>query len=86
MGLIPFSGPEAGKAESGTYEIYGSNEILSRLRHPPFNNYSNVLVLFRNGRASVILPVLIDSGPNYEWRKSLREWFTDLPPAPTHVE
>lgn len=71
---------DSGTSDSGAYEIYGSNEFLN-IREPPLNGYSNVLVLYRDGKASVILPVLVGHGLDYEWRESLGEWFTDLPPA-----
>ena len=70
---------EVGKADSGEYEIYGSNEILN-LRHPPFDNYANALVLYRNGKSSVILPVLVNGDYNYRWRQRLSECFSDLGP------
>lgn len=69
---------ESGASASGDYEIYGSTDMLN-IREPPFNSYSNVLVVYRGGKASVVLPVLIGIGLNYDWRKSLSEWFTDLP-------
>lgn len=65
---------ESGKVEVGSYKIYGSNESFNI-----DNDYSlhfwNVLVVFREGKVSVIysFPARTD------WRQKLRERFVDLP-------
>lgn len=73
---------EAGKVEGSNYEIFGSTEILN-IRQQPGDEYSNILVLYREGKVRVIHRVEIGLGPNYYWRQSLSELFTDLP-RPDH--
>ena len=62
---------EAGKVKSGDYSIYGSNERFELA----FNHFSNILVLFRQSKAAVIVSV----PAGHYWRQSLSTWFSDLP-------
>ena len=63
---------ESGKVEAGSFQIYGSNESFNIHRNLHF---SNVLVLFSQGRAIAIYSV--PSGD--QWRDELAQRFIDLP-------
>ena len=54
---------ESGKVETGFFKVYGSNESFNI---DPALLYSNVLVLYKDGKASVIYA--IDGGS--DWRKN----------------
>ncbi len=64
---------ESGKVKGTThsYKIYGSSEWFSI---DPALHFSNVLVLFRNGKATQIRRVAAGEG----WREKLKESFVDL--------
>ena len=66
---------ETGTAAAGTYAIFGSNEACD----VGFYHYMNFLVRFRNGKATMIVPIF-NSGTDENWRKSLCKWFVDMPP------
>jgi hypothetical protein len=67
---------ETGKVESGEYAIYGSNESFDV---DQWLHFSNILVIYRNGKA-----ITISSVPaGHDWRGKLAESTTDLPkPSP----
>lgn len=62
---------ESGKVEAGNYKIYGSNESfdIGYILH-----FSNILVVFKEGKASTIYNV----PAGYEWRQKLGKLFIDL--------
>jgi hypothetical protein len=62
-----------GKVEAGPYKVYGSNELLGVL---PYEHYSNILILFRDGKVSGIYSGYTMSSPD-QWPQ--RESFIDLP-------
>ncbi len=62
-----------GKVEAGLYKLYGSNELLNVLG---YEHYSNILILFREGKVSGIYSGYTVSGPD-QWPQ--RESFIDLP-------
>lgn len=64
---------ESGNVEADSYKIYGSNESLN-VNH--LIRFSNILIIFKKGRVSVIH----DSPADYGWRRKLGELFIDLPP------
>ena len=63
---------ESGEVEAGSFIIYGSNEWFSINRALHF---SNILVLFREGKARVIR----SAGAGEGWRRELQERFIDFP-------
>ncbi len=63
---------ESGKVEAGSYEIYGSNKTFD-INHSI--RFSNMLVVFKEGKVSVIYDVRAGSA----WRRKLGERFIDLP-------
>jgi hypothetical protein len=65
---------ETGHVEAGSYKIYGSNERLSLSSSLYF---SNILVVFRDKRLTVVYGV--PTFYEYEWRRKLAERFVDLP-------
>lgn len=67
---------ESGKVEAGLYSIYGSNESFNMM---PWLHFSNILVIFRHGKAIVICNV--PAGP--DWRRELAERTADLPAHPS---
>jgi hypothetical protein len=74
---------EAGRVEAGYYRIYGSNEAFS---YPisnagdPWHHFSNILVIYRDGKAVTIASVSAGDG----WRQKLAKETIDLPrPAPS---
>jgi len=63
---------ESGEVEAGSFIIYGSNESF---RIDSALHFSNILVLFRKGKANVI-----DSAvPGEGWRRKLKEVYVDFP-------
>ena len=63
---------ESGKVEAGPYKIYGSNEWFDL---DMWLQFSNILVIFREGKA-----VAISSIPaRYDWRRELAKATVDLP-------
>jgi hypothetical protein len=65
---------ESGKMGARSYQIYGSNESFN-IDSDYSLHFSNILVVFREGKASVI-----HSFPaRPQWRRELGEGFTDLP-------
>jgi hypothetical protein len=62
---------EAGATEAGAYAIYGSNESFSLYWGHLF---SNVLVVFREGRLIAAYDICAGAG----WREALRRTFGDL--------
>ena len=66
---------EKGDVKAGHYEIFGSNESLSDIKS--WHRFSNVLVLYSDGKATAIYAVGAGDG----WRSVVGDWFSDLPPA-----
>jgi hypothetical protein len=66
---------ESGKVEAHSFAIYGSNEsfAISHTLH-----FSNILVLFRDGKASGIYSGETVPGGR-GWREQLGKLFVDLP-------
>ena len=69
---------ESGKVEAGRYQIYGSNKSFNINDWHHFTCFSNILVIFREGKAVAISS--IESG--YDWRERLGVRITDLSPDP----
>lgn len=63
---------ETGKVAAGAFQVYGSNESFDI---EPLLRYSNVLVLFKDGKANVIHALA--GGPN--WRQEVQERFSNFP-------
>ena len=66
---------ESGEVAAGIFEVYGSNESFDI---DPALLYSNVLVLYKDGKTSVIYGI---EGGN-DWREKAVERFADFPRAP----
>jgi hypothetical protein len=65
---------ESGKVDAGSYHIYGSNESFKMTQL----HFANVLVLFRDGKVSVIHRAPAGDA----WRQELAWEFVDLPRRP----
>ncbi len=63
---------ESGNVEAGVYRIYGSNESFNI---DPSLHFSNILVVFREGKSIAISSILAGDG----WRRKLGEETIDLP-------
>jgi len=63
---------QTGKVAAGDFQVYGSNDSFDI---DPALLYSNVLVLFKDGKANVIYA--IEGGRN--WRQKAQERFSDFP-------
>lgn len=66
----------SGQVEAGSYKIYGSTEYVGV---DSYLHYSNILVVFQQGRLSGIYSGALVPGGK-EGLRQMREWFTDLPP------
>jgi len=63
---------ESGRVAAGTFEVYGSNASFDI---DPALLYSNVLVLYKDGKASVIYGIAGGS----DWRENAQQEFVDFP-------
>ncbi|HEY3392220.1 MAG TPA: hypothetical protein VGK58_05915 [Lacipirellulaceae bacterium] len=74
---------ESGQVQAGAYRIYGSNESFPYpISNPadPWHHFSNILVVYREGKAVAIASVSAGDG----WRQKLAQETVDLPqPAPS---
>lgn len=73
---------EAGEIEAGSFRIYGSTESLDVMEAL---HYSNVLVLFEEGRVSGIYSGSMVRGGKHGLEQ-MREWFVDLPVSKPDAE
>lgn len=64
---------ESGALKAGTCKVYGSSEVF-----PILNHFSNVAVIFRNGKAIMIRQVAAGESGQYQapkgWIDNYREW------------
>jgi hypothetical protein len=66
---------ESGKVDEGDYKLYGVfGEYNNDL--PFWLHFSNVLIVFRDGKANTILGI---PAHNLHWHRELEEGFVDLP-------
>jgi hypothetical protein len=63
---------ESGVVAAGSFGVYGSNESFNI---DPWLHFSNILVVFREGKVSGIY----SARPGAEWRDQLGVLFLDLP-------
>jgi hypothetical protein len=66
---------ESGKVEAGNYSIYGTNESFVVNDWLWFSPFSNILVVFRDGKAIAITSIRA----MYEWHRDLEQTLIDLP-------
>jgi hypothetical protein len=69
---------ESGNVESGSYKIYGSNTSIGTEDIYHSLHFTNILVVFDKGKASIVRSVSACD----DWHQRLAEEFSDLPAPP----